>query len=317
MFTMKRFATLIKRELLEHRRSILVTPVLMAGLTYLLVLLSTAWNGVFKVNSQSFQIQSFVKLLQEQGQDMLVKMHLGWLFSFYTIFHIAAAVVMLIYAMNCLFEERKDRSTLFWRSLPVRDWETVLAKSVTLLIVIPIVFMTVLMVFQLLIAALLVVLCWTNGFSADQIVFSALPFAKAQLWQFATQLLSSLWVLPIFAWFLFCSAFAKQRPFLMAMFIPGMTWAVFGALDLSKLLTFSDTTGIAGFVKTHFFVRLVSAFSPVEGLKLSDEGLKNPLDFAPMLDRLTSTPMLVGLVIGLALLGATAYVRRYREDAAV
>jgi ABC-2 type transport system permease protein len=316
MLSMKRFGTLIKRELLEHRRSILITPLIMVGVTFLLILISVAWGGVFKINSQSFDVNAFTTLFNKEGGSVLTQVHQGWLLSFFLIFHIAGAVVMLIYALNCLFEERKDRSTLFWRSLPVRDWETVLAKSITLLVIIPVIFMTLTMLLQLLVAALLVVLCWSNGVNASEVVFNTLPLAHAQLWQYCTQLITSLWVLPIFAWFLFCSAYAKQRPFIMAMFPPGILLAVFGAMS-AKSFVGSGDTGIAGFIWTHYFLRLRYAFEPGEALSFGRHSISNPLSFEPMLDRLTSTPMLIGIVIGLALLAATAYVRRYREDATV
>jgi ABC-2 type transport system permease protein len=316
MVSMKRFGTLIKRELLEHRRSILITPLIMVGVTFLLVLLSVAWGGAFSVNGQAFDVRAFQTLLSKEGTGLLTRIHQGWLGSFFWIFHIAGFIVMLIYALNCLFEERKDRSTLFWRSLPVRDWETVLAKTTTVLVVIPLVFAVMALLLQILLVGLLVVLCWSNGLSASEIVFTPMPFAHAQLWQICTQILTSLWLLPIFAWFLFCSAYAKQRPFMLAMFPPALLWAAFSATNLKVLMGGKGDSVIAEFIATHFFMRIGTALIP-EGIKIGSDNSKKVMQLEPILDRLTSTPMLIGIVIGLALLAATAYVRRYREDAAV
>ena len=52
--------------------------------------------------------------------------------------------VMSIYAawylLDCLYADRKDRSVLFWKSLPISDTTTVLSKLGTALIVIPLVY---------------------------------------------------------------------------------------------------------------------------------------------------------------------------------
>src|SRR3984885_9491101 len=59
-------------------------------------------------------------------------------------FGVTFVVVMNIYAtwylLDCLYADRKDRSVLFWKSLPISDTATVLAKLFTGLIAIPLVY---------------------------------------------------------------------------------------------------------------------------------------------------------------------------------
>jgi ABC-2 type transport system permease protein len=317
MSTLSRYSALITRELVEHRRGALYAAPIMASIMFVLTVASSIWNGAFKLNSHSLTASALAQVVANKGPEGLVLAHQAWMFSLYMLFHGVAGIVMFAYALSCLFEERKDRSTLFWRSLPVRDWETVTAKAFTLLVIIPLVFMVSLMLLQLLIALFLVLMCWVNKLDASQLVLSVIPFGKVQLWQLVSQLTTNLWVLPIFAWCLFCSAVAKQRPFLLATLIPGMLTAILGVLNLSNVLGTLKGNGPAGFIGKHYFQRALEAFTPGAGVNVKPDALmRSGLEFTPLIERWTSTPMLIGLVIGVALLCATAYVRRYREDAA-
>ncbi len=317
MSSLNRYSALIKRELVEHRRGILYAAPIMASIMFVLTIASSVWNGAFKLNSHSLTVAALAQVVATKGPEGLVLAHKAWMFSLFLLFHGVAGIVMFAYALGCLFDERKDRSTLFWRSLPVRDWETVAAKAFTLLVVIPMVFMVSLMLLQMLIAMFLVVMCWANKLDASQLVLSVIPFGKVQLWQLVSQLTTNLWVLPIFAWCLFCSAVAKQRPFLLSTLVPGMLAAVLGVLNLSNIMGTLKGAGPAGFVWEHYFKRALEAFTPGTGVNIKPDALlRSGLEFTPIWDRLASTPMLIGLVIGIALLCATAYVRRYREDAA-
>lgn len=317
MSTMKRYSALIKREIVEHRRSVLYAPPIMAAVMFLLMLAGGVWNGIFQMNSQNFSAQALAAVIAKGGVPAVTLFHQLWMFITYALFHGVAGIVMFSYSLSCLFDERKDRSTLFWRSLPVRDWETVAAKSVMLLLVIPLAFMFTLMILQVCLVVLLTVLCWIQHLDASDLIYSVMPFGKVQLWQLASQMLTSLWVLPIFAWCLFCSSYAKQRPFLFATLIPAALIAMLAVLNLKNLIGTFNGTGPAGFLKEQIFYRALSVTWTDLGVHLNfKEAAQSGLEFGPLLDRLMSMPMLLGLIVGLSLLAATAYVRRYREDAA-
>ena len=50
---------------------------------------------------------------------------------------IVSAVVVAFYLLDCLYAERKDRSILFWKSLPLSDGFTVASKVVVATVVVP------------------------------------------------------------------------------------------------------------------------------------------------------------------------------------
>lgn len=317
MSMIKRYKALLMREVVEHRRSVVYAAPIMAVVMFVLMLAGGVWNGIFQVNSQNFSAQALAAVIAKGGPSALTLFHQAWMFLIFMLFHAVAGVVMFAYALSCLFDERKDRSTLFWRSLPVRDWETVAAKALMLLIVIPLIYLATLMLLQIMLVLLLTVLCWARGLNATELIFSVIPFAKVQLWQLASQMLTSLWVLPVFAWCLFCSSYAKQRPFLFATLIPGALMVMLAVLNVNNLIGTFNGTGPAGMLRSQIFDRALTAIAPSVGVNAKfDAALKSGLEFGPLFDRLLSVPMLLGLIVGLALLAATAYVRRYREDAA-
>ena len=88
-------------------------------------------------------------------------------------------------------------------------------------------------------------------------------------------------------------------------------------LNLKNLIGTFNGTGPAGFLKEQIFYRALSVTWTDLGVHLNfKKAAQSGLEFGPLLDRLMSMPMLLGLIVGLSLLAATAYVRRYREDAA-
>src|SRR5208283_2286784 len=62
------------------------------------------------------------------------------LFAFGIIFFLVMTIYSTWYLLDCLNADRKDRSVLFWKSLPISDTAMVLAKLFTGLIAIPIVY---------------------------------------------------------------------------------------------------------------------------------------------------------------------------------
>ena len=51
--------------------------------------------------------------------------------------NIVLGVVVFFFCLGALFDDRKDRSVLFWKSLPISDQATVLSKVAMALVVAP------------------------------------------------------------------------------------------------------------------------------------------------------------------------------------
>src|SRR3954454_7810512 len=67
-------------------------------------------------------------------------------------------LVAIFYCLDALYGERRDRSVLFWKSMPVSDWTAVLSKMAVPLVILPVV------TFAITIATQLIVLLMSSAF---------------------------------------------------------------------------------------------------------------------------------------------------------
>ena len=129
---------------------------------------------------------------------------------------VTALIVGVIYSLDALHGERRDRSILFWKSLPVSDLTTVLSKASVPLLVIPLLAFTITVALQwimlmlssvvLLASGLNVVTFWTQ--------LSFLQMSLGLLYHLLT--VHALWYAPMYGWLLLVSAWARRAPFLWA-----------------------------------------------------------------------------------------------------
>jgi ABC-2 type transport system permease protein len=128
-------------------------------------------------------------------------------------------IIGAFYCLDALYGERRDRSTLFWKSMPVSDTMTVLAKASIPFIVLPLIVFAVGMVTELLMLAL----------SSTELAISGVGIAP--LWTHLSLprmlvlllyhlfMAHVLWHAPFYAWFLLVGAWVQRSPFLWA-FLP-------------------------------------------------------------------------------------------------
>ncbi len=124
--------------------------------------------------------------------------------------------VTLNYLLGCLYVDRKDRSILFWKSLPVSTWEEVLAKLSVALLVAPAIFIAASLIAQLAMVLMAALLLWRQDLNAIELIFANIEPAELLFNQIAGWLLTALWVAPIYAWVMLASAGARRSPFLLA-----------------------------------------------------------------------------------------------------
>lgn len=153
------------------------------------------------------------------------------------VFQLATLIWMLVYALEALHGERKDRSILFWQSLPVSDTQTVLSKAATAVILAPLFAFAALVITQCLLLGLASTVLWAFDHSPGELLWRpAHPFA---LWGrlLAAYLAWALWLSPIIAWILLVSAWARRLPSLYAVLIPAVL------VILENLMLGSNTLG--------------------------------------------------------------------------
>jgi ABC-2 type transport system permease protein len=197
----------VKRELLEHR-SIYLGPLAIAGVILL--------GFVFVLPLLPHTMRTLSSLDPAQQRDALARHYdvtAGLIMG-------AAFIVSIFYSIDALYGERRDRSILFWKSMPVSDLTTVLAKASIPLVVLPLLAFVITAVTQSIMLLLSSMVLLANGLSV------ATLWSQLQLYQVLLMLLyhlvtaHMLWYAPFYAWLLLVSAWARRAPFLWAILPP-------------------------------------------------------------------------------------------------
>jgi ABC-2 type transport system permease protein len=129
-------------------------------------------------------------------------------------------LVAVFYCVDALYGERRDRSILFWKSLPVSDLTTVLSKASIPILVLPLVAFALTAVAQVVMLVASSAVLAGSGMDGTM-VWTHVPFLKTSLMNLThLVLIHGIWYAPLYGWLLLVSAWAKRVPFLWAALPP-------------------------------------------------------------------------------------------------
>jgi ABC-2 type transport system permease protein len=196
----------VRRELWENR-SIFIAPLAAAGVAMLGFLIGLFWlpRSVHGHSGMDPEQQA-VMLVMPYG-------HTGWLLL------MTAFLVGVFYSLDALYGERRDRSILFWKSLPVSDVTTVLSKASIPLVVLPVLVIGITVLTHLimvLISTGVLILSGTNPVT----LWRQLPLFQMQLVLLYGVIVLALGQAPLFAGLLLISGWARRTAFLWAVLPP-------------------------------------------------------------------------------------------------
>src|SRR5262249_15087153 len=126
-----------------------------------------------------------------------------------------AFIVGVFYCLDALHSERRDRSILFWKSLPVSDLTTVLSKASIPLVILPLVTFAIIVATQVVMLLWTSVLLMTHGMSPAS-TWTNVPFFQGCLILLYGFVAIALWHAPIYGWALLVSGWARRATFLWA-----------------------------------------------------------------------------------------------------
>jgi ABC-2 type transport system permease protein len=207
---------------------------------------------------------------------------------------LTAFVLSFVYSLGALHGERRDRSILLWKSLPVSDLTTVLAKASVPLLVLPLVSFVVVVATQSVMFLLHSVVLLATGQGVGMMWQALAPGAAWTGLLYHLITVHVLWYAPLYAWLLLASAWARRAPLL---------WAVLPPLvvGLVERIAFG-TSYFAEMLRVHFLGAPDSARMPSASM-LGDM----PMDPA----RFVAMPGLwIALALATLFLGAAVRLRR-------
>lgn len=329
---MNTFKWLLKREYWEHRGGFFWAPLITGAIFILLTTMAviagesmrraTDEGGtVLKMNgveiSKLTQTMSPGDIAEMgSGLDLSTLLASTWPF-------LVLAFVVFFYCLGALFDERKDRSILFWKSLPMSDQQTVLSKVFSALVVAPVIATVAAIATSL--GFLLILsgyVLFQGGNPLTMIWGPASPLTVA--FNIAAALpVFAVWALPTVGWLLLVSAWSKSKPFLWALLVPLFAGVLVSWFDVMEMLGMKASwfwTNIVGRMLLGTFNGMDMIYREANNPSVQNFSPEGPQDIVALFSAqnswsaFTHLDIWVGAAAGVAMILAAVHFRRTRDD---
>jgi ABC-2 type transport system permease protein len=321
---------LLRREFWEHKGSMFWAPLIVGSL--LVVLLGcTITYGIMQhgipahvtVNGQALDHARLDQILPEEAKLVVAKIATGmYLGASAPLFAILVGVVFF-YCLGALYDERRDRSILFWKSLPVSDPMTVLSKAAMATVVAPAITLVLAVATSL---ALLVIACL--ALSTQGLNLFASLLASSDLYLSPLRLAALLpvyvvWALPTVGWLILVSSWAKSKPFLWAVGVPVVALVIIKWIN-AALENFSGQTLLLSHYASDVVARILGGIVPGIWFTFQGHGPagmrpgENGVDMSGLVSQsylsLAGIDAWIGVAMGVLMLYAAIRMRRWRDE---
>ena len=275
----------VRRELWEYR-SIYIAPLAVAALFLFGFTIST-----IHLPSKMRGASALDPMKQHEVLDMPYELAAALIMG-------TAFIVGIFYSLDALYGERRDRSILFWKSLPVSDLTTVLSKVTIPLIILPLLSFAIAVVTQFVTLLLSSAVLLGSGLGVGTL------WARVSFFHMSLGLLyhiltvHGLWYAPMYGWLLLVSAWAPRAPFLWAFLPPFVIWGV------EKI----------AFNTSHFLATLQYRLTGPEPPTTAAHGgtLMDMLSGLTLAQFFSTPGLWIGLAIAAGFLVAAVRLRRYQ-----
>ncbi|HEY2480614.1 MAG TPA: hypothetical protein VGI30_00260 [Caulobacteraceae bacterium] len=212
---------------------------------------------------------------------------------------VTGLVVAGVYCLGALYGERRDRSILFWKSLPVSNLTTVLAKAAIPMVVLPVVVFVVTVAAHIVVLLLSTLILAANGLSVTPL-WTTVPLVQMELVLLYGLFMLALWYAPVYGWLILVSGWARRATFLWAVLPPiGLTIVEKIAFDSSYM--------------SHLFGSRLAGFAADAFDFDAPGGAGDPLRMLTPGRYFASPELWLGLAVAVAFLAAAVWLRRRRE----
>ena len=239
---MKALKAMIRRELQEHKWGFIYLPWIVASFMSVVVVL--VYLGLTEVNTENFKFSAkifsdseVIQAMKNSTADQRSEAIRAGLVVLGSPLVIALGFALLAFSLSTFFDERKDKSIIFWRSLPVSDAFTVFSKLIVATIVAPL-----LVIPALLFLHLVSVTAGSIYFAVSDIV----PFIWA--WQAYPWLdwvrvilslwMQALWTFPVLTWIMLAGAYSRKP--VVAAVLPPVVVVLVEGVSLSSSVFFDS-----------------------------------------------------------------------------
>ena len=272
---MKTMGWLVRREYWEHKGMLLWVPLAIAALmlAFALVMAAMGHNAEIHLDMPEGKAGGVTIHMAARHQQALVNMAATTYPVVAAPLYIALAFMVFSYCTGALYNERRDRSLLFWKSLPVSDTATVLSKAALALLLIPLGIVVLALATALLITLIGLAVLAYKGTNLLPLLLASPHFWLTPLKLVALVPVYMLWALPTVGWLLMVSSWARSKAFL---------WAVGAPLLTLMLVSWANEGFRLGIDMEWLFSTFISRLlvSVVPGSWFAIEALRRPVEHA-------------------------------------
>ena len=319
-----RFKMLLKREFWENRGGFVWAPIITGAIATLFALIG-AIGGTVALQKAKAEGHFDAQIHLDAGESHPVAAAADLvLLGGMSIAIIVMVFVVFFYLLGSLYDERRDRSVLFWKSLPVADTETVLSKLAWAVVLAPLFAIGIGIGIGLILWIVLGVSAFLNGIPGA----STAMFTDSQPFRLILQVLSVIpvytaWSLPTVGWLMLCSAWAKRFPFLWAVLLPvlgcaliSLSGGIFGAISgldfpFEQLWYVVVYRGLMSLIPGTWYARIgVDDDLQIDG----PQNLADHFDVSGSWAVFTTLDMWLGITFGVAMIVLAIRLRRWRDE---
>ena len=300
---MNRLLTLVKREIQEYKYGLVYAPWIVGIILCSIVVL--VYLGFTEVKTSQFTFTSLIYadpdvVAYMQTLDSNTKLEI--IRTGLIVLGLPMLVVMSFaiasYSLSTFYDERKDKSIIFWRSLPVSDANIIFSKILVAVIIAPLIVLPALVALHLFSLLAVSIFFYFSNIVSFGWVWEAYSFTD---W---TKVILSLWVqglwsLPVIAWLMFAGALFK-KPIIGAI-LPLVSIVVLERVALSTNL---------------FYSNLMNRLLPWPNMVSSSEEVRF-IQLTEIADLFLTSIFWYGIIFSVILCAAINYVRSRSEFSSV
>ncbi|NIA56569.1 hypothetical protein HAV22_23375 [Massilia sp. TW-1] len=321
---------LLRREFWEHKGSMFWAP-LIVGAALVVLMSCTFTYGILQhgipahvtINGQTLHHARLDQILPEETKLMVAKIATGmYLGAGAPLFAILTAVVFS-YCLGALYNERRDRSILFWKSLPVSDPVTVVSKAVTAMVVAPAITLVLAIIASLAQLVIVGLVLSTQGLNLFPSLLASSGLYLSPLRLIALLPVYVVWALPTVGWLMLVSSWAKSKPFMWAVGVPVVALIVIKWINVA-LESFSGQTLLLAHYAGDVVARILAGIVPgiwftfqphlLGGMPMTGNGVDMSGVVSQSYLSLAGIDAWIGVALGVAMLVAAVRMRRWRDE---
>ena len=317
-----KFKWLLRREYWENRGGFFWGPVIAGAIIVGLNLILAVIGSIAARRSMGSSGFVFDHADTHEVGQALGAMGDGMLVGGVIVACIVLAFVVFFYALGCLYDDRRDRSILFWKSLPVSDGQMVLSKLAWALVLAPVLAVAIGLLIGLALWLISALTITVNGVPAAHAVFTQSHPLRIIGGVLACLPVYMAWALPTIGWLMFCSAAARSKPFLWAVLVPVLAYVVISMTTILPGVAIAHDRVWYTLAYRGLYSAVPGAWFPtISGVVDSSSAINTPDDLAGAINlarswqAFASADLWIGAVVGIALIAAAIRLRRWRDEA--